>query len=34
LVAAGRLADQGHLIRHARGSRLVDPLLAEWLARR
>jgi uncharacterized protein len=33
-AAADRLVDQGHLIRHARGSRLVDPLLAEWLRRR
>jgi hypothetical protein len=33
-AAAGRLADQGHLIRNPRGSRLVDPLLAEWLRRR
>jgi hypothetical protein len=33
-AAAGRLADQGHLIRTPRASRLVDPLLAEWLRRR
>ena len=33
-AAAARLADQGHLIRTPRGSRLVDPLLAEWLRRR
>ena len=33
-AAAARLADQGHLIRSPRGSRLVDPLLAEWLRRR
>jgi uncharacterized protein len=33
-AAAGRLADQGHLIRIPRASRLVDPLLAEWLRRR
>jgi hypothetical protein len=29
-----RLADQGHLIRRPRQTRLVDPLLAEWLRRR
>jgi hypothetical protein len=33
-AAADRLADQGHLIRSPRASRLVDPLLAEWLHRR
>jgi hypothetical protein len=33
-AAADRLADQGHLIRRPRDSRLVDPLLAEWLHRR
>lgn len=33
-AAADRLADQGHLVRGARGSRVVDPLLAEWLRRR
>jgi uncharacterized protein len=33
-AAAARLADQGHLIRSPRDSRLVDPLLAEWLRRR
>jgi hypothetical protein len=33
-AAATRLADQGHLIRIPRASRLVDPLLAEWLRRR
>jgi uncharacterized protein len=33
-AAAARLADQGHLIRSPRASRLVDPLLAEWLRRR
>ena len=33
-AAAARLADQGHLIRNPRDSRLVDPLLAEWLRRR
>jgi hypothetical protein len=33
-AAAGRLADAGHLIRIPRASRLVDPLLAEWLRRR
>jgi hypothetical protein len=33
-AAAARLADQGHLIRRPRDSRLVDPLLAEWLRRR
>jgi uncharacterized protein len=32
--AAARLADQGHLIRSPRASRVVDPLLAEWLRRR
>ena len=31
-AAADRLVDQGHLIRIPRASRLVDPLLAEWLA--
>lgn len=33
-AAARRLADHGHLVRHARGATLVDPLLAEWLRRR
>jgi hypothetical protein len=33
-AAADRLVDQGHLIRIPRASRLVDPLLAEWLRRR
>lgn len=33
-AAADRLADRGHLIRLPRASRLVDPLLAEWLRRR
>jgi uncharacterized protein YmfQ (DUF2313 family) len=33
-AAATRLADQGHLLRRARDTRLVDPLLAEWLRRR
>jgi hypothetical protein len=33
-AAATRLADAGHLIRIPRASRLVDPLLAEWLRRR
>ncbi len=33
-AAADRLAEQGHLRRHARGASVVDPLLAEWLRRR
>lgn len=33
-LAARRLADQGHVIRRPRKTRLVDPLLAEWLRRR
>lgn len=33
-AAAGRLADQGHVTRGPHGTRLVDPLLAEWLRRR
>jgi uncharacterized protein len=33
-AAAQRLADQGHLILRPRRTRLVDPLLAEWLRRR
>ncbi len=33
-AAAARLADQGHLLRRPRDTRLVDPLLAEWLRRR
>jgi hypothetical protein len=33
-AAAERLADQGHLLRRPRASKLVDPLLAEWLRRR
>jgi len=32
--AAERLADQGHLARDARATRVIDPLLAEWLRRR
>jgi len=32
--AAGRLADQGHVVRDERGTRVVDPLLREWLRRR
>jgi hypothetical protein len=31
---ADRLVDHGHLIRAPRASRLVDPLLAEWIRRR
>jgi hypothetical protein len=31
---AARLVDHGHLIREPRASRLVDPLLAEWIRRR
>ena len=31
---ADRLVDHGHLIREPRASRLVDPLLAEWVRRR
>jgi uncharacterized protein len=33
-VAAARLTDQGHLYRSHGTTRLVDPLLAEWLRRR
>jgi uncharacterized protein len=33
-AAATRLEDHGHLIRRPRDSRLVDPLLTEWLRRR
>jgi uncharacterized protein len=33
-AAATRLTDQGHLLRRPRATRLVDPLLAEWLRRR
>ena len=33
-AAATRLADQGHLIRRPRDTRLTDPLLGEWLRRR
>ncbi len=33
-AAADRLVDQGHVVREPRASRLVDPLLAEWLRRR
>ena len=33
-AAAGRITDQGHLVRHTRGAHLVDPLLSEWLRRR
>ncbi len=32
--AADRLVDQGHLVRDERGTRVVDPLLREWLRRR
>jgi len=32
--AAERLTDQGHLARDASGTRVIDPLLAEWLRRR
>jgi DNA-binding transcriptional regulator YhcF (GntR family) len=32
--ASERLADQGHLVRDERGTRVVDPLLREWLRRR
>lgn len=31
---ADRLVDHGHLIREPRASRLVDPLLGEWIRRR
>jgi uncharacterized protein len=34
VAAAERLADQGHVVLSPRDSRLVDPLLAEWLRRR
>jgi hypothetical protein len=33
-LAAGRLVDQGHVVRRPRATTLVDPLLAEWLRRR
>ena len=33
-AAAARLADQGHVLRRPRDTRLVDPLLSEWLRRR
>lgn len=33
-AAAARLADQGQLVRRERTTRLVDPLLGEWLRRR
>jgi uncharacterized protein len=33
-AAAQRLADQGHVILRPRRTKLVDPLLAEWLRRR
>jgi uncharacterized protein len=33
-AATARLADQGHLDRTGGATRLVDPLLAEWLRRR
>lgn len=33
-AAARRLADQGHLARQPRATRVLDPLLAEWLRRR
>jgi hypothetical protein len=32
--AAERLADRGHVVRDERGSRVVDPLLREWLRQR
>ena len=32
--AAERLVDQGHLKREAKGTRVIDPLLREWLRRR
>ncbi len=32
--AADRLADQGHVVRSRTGTRIVDPLLAEWVRRR
>jgi hypothetical protein len=33
-AAADRLADQGHLVREGGVTRIVDPLLGEWLRRR
>lgn len=33
-AAADRLADQGHVVRSRDGTRIVDPLLAEWVRRR
>ena len=33
-AAAGRLADQGHLVRSREDTHIVDPLLAEWARRR
>jgi hypothetical protein len=33
-AAAERLANQGHVLRRPRQTRLIDPLLAEWLRRR
>lgn len=33
-AAARRLSDQGHLFRQPRATRVVDPLLAEWVRRR
>lgn len=33
-AATRRLADHGHLVRRGRQTRLVDPLLGEWLRRR
>jgi DNA-binding MarR family transcriptional regulator len=32
--ASDRLAGQGHVVRDDHGSRVVDPLLREWLRRR
>lgn len=31
---AERLIDQGHLVRERNGTRVIDPLLREWLRRR
>lgn len=33
-AAADRLVGQGHLTRSRRDSRVIDPLVAEWLRRR
>ena len=33
-MAAGRLVDHGHVARERVGTRVLDPLLAEWLRRR